>query len=111
MSRYREVLETDTPASPARLAWATIARLASPAYSVCGRCGAPWNVVEAHTTTIPGTHHGMFPLCEHCWAPLTPKQRLPYYKELLRLWRTEDPPMEHEPGLEELVGAAVMAGG
>lgn len=32
-----------------------------------------------------------FPLCETCWRELkTPQARLPYYRELLNVWKKED---------------------
>lgn len=45
----------------------------------CARCGISWKWVEIHTTTYGTRGWGCFPLCEGCWAGLTPEQRLPYY--------------------------------
>ena len=54
-------------------------------YGRCGRCDRPWNIAEHHSTMIT-ENWGVFPLCEPCWEELTPKTRLPYYKELFYRW-------------------------
>lgn len=80
---------------------AKAARLVSPGYSWCGRCGLPWRFVEGHTTwykRFPEERgrSGCFPLCESCWTILgTAEARLPYYAQ----W------IEREPA----VAAAVLA--
>jgi len=102
----------------------------SPGYGTCGRCGRPWNRVEEHTTwfqedpsepsskndsdlTIFVLDMGCFPLCEECWGELTPKERLPYYRELFNEWTLEAirdgyeaPPKKQW----ESIRAAVLAG-
>ncbi len=61
------------------------ARLISPRYSACGRCGTPWRVTKHHSTNV-NEMGGMFPLCESCWKGLTPQDRLPYYRKLYDSW-------------------------
>lgn len=61
------------------------ARLISPMYSWCGRCGMPWRVTKHHVTSVTEIR-GIFPLCEHCWNVLTPQDRLPYYRRLYESW-------------------------
>lgn len=34
----------------------------------------------------PQATRGCFPLCESCWASLTPEDRLPFYRQLLDRW-------------------------
>ena len=58
----------------------------TPGYSSCGRCLTSWPFVPAHTTMF-GTHSGIFALCEMCWRELTPRQRLPYYRQLFATWK------------------------
>lgn len=45
-----------------------------------------WGIgVEPHTTDyMDGS--GCFPLCQGCWAALTPTDRLPYYELLIEKW-------------------------
>lgn len=78
----------------------------SDGYSACQACGTSWDQVAWHNTQY-SVHAGCFPLCEECWAERTPRERLPFYAQLLNLWRSTHP---LEPGLEEQVGAAVMQG-
>lgn len=44
-----------------------------------------WVGVELHSTWYE-RGSGMFPLCEGCWAELTPETRLPYYRALWDRW-------------------------
>jgi hypothetical protein len=58
-----------------------------PSSGWCGRCKWPWAAIEEHATPYaPGRM--LFPLCETCWAQLTPEQRLPYYRGLYNCWTT-----------------------
>ena len=71
-----------------------IGRLSSfllPGYSHCGKCRTNWMFVDGHSTTVPGTGGGMFPLCEQCWGELTPEQRLPYYRAVYNGWGDHQP--------------------
>jgi hypothetical protein len=63
-----------------------ISDLFAPGYSHCGCCRTNWHFVEGHSTYVPDTGSGMFPLCEQCWAELTPAQRLPFYRKLYDKW-------------------------
>lgn len=93
--------------SKARLACATAARLVSPGYGCCYRCGMPWSFTEYHVTHY-GNGHGCFPLCEACWSELTPEQRWPFYERLLHDWRAYRPV---EGSQAEAILGAVMSGG
>lgn len=68
---------------------ATIERLLSPGFGDCLRCGRPWRHgkvgVDPHCTHYDGGS-GCFPLCESCWAGLTPDERLPFYLDLIGRW-------------------------
>lgn len=55
-------------------------QLVYPSYGFCGKCAHPWTKVPHHTT------HNCFPLCEKCWASMTPAERLPYYRALMDEW-------------------------
>jgi hypothetical protein len=74
-----------------RVLLSPILRLSSPGYGHCGRCFAPWTYAKWHSTTY-SEWRGCFPLCEECWAALTPETRLPYYLDLWESWevRTRD---------------------
>ncbi len=91
------------------------ARLVSPMYSACGRCGMPLNVTKHHSTDV-NESGGMFPLCEKCWNDLTPQDRLPYYKKLYDSWVMTMPlylPDGSQPKVNmtwEEIEAAVLAG-
>lgn len=75
---------------------ARMARVASPDYSYCGRCGMPWSRVEGHVTNY-GEGRGCFPLCEGCWDLLgCPEARIEYYANLIRNWENLGPPVEPE---------------
>lgn len=74
----------------------------APGYGACGRCHTNWHFCEGHSTDVPGTGSGLFPLCEQCWAELAPAQRLPYYRELYESWR------EHRDYSWDTLKAAVL---
>lgn len=55
----------------------------------CYRCGDSWYWKPQHVTTFNTSTSGAsgcFPLCEECWAALTPEERLPYYVLLMSRW-------------------------
>lgn len=86
-----------------------IGQLFAPGYGWCLRCKTPWLFVRWHDTPFGSDGHGCLPLCEKCWAALTPAQRMPYYRELIESWHER-----HDRGLmldEEwaLVEAAVLS--
>lgn len=55
----------------------------------CLRCRWPWPFCNEHSTRYE-ERKGMFPLCETCWKDLeTPEARLPYYVELVDMWRRQ----------------------
>lgn len=54
-------------------------------YGWCYRCEDTWDRVEGHSTPY-GNGRGCFPLCESCWAALTPEERVPYYDMLWVKW-------------------------
>lgn len=54
-------------------------------YSHCGRCKTNWHYCEGHATRYY-QGGGCFPLCEKCWAELTPETRLPFYREMFERW-------------------------
>ena len=76
----------------------------------CGRCLRPWSGgpstkkrgngpwikikgwsgVEGHDTEY-AKDRGCFPLCEECWAMLSPEERLPYYRQLWQEWQKYGP--------------------
>ena len=66
-----------------------IGRLLAPGYGWCLRCRTPWLFVRWHHTFFGSRCHGCLPLCETCWAELTPAQRLPFYRELIQSWHEE----------------------
>lgn len=77
------------------------------------RCGHRWNHAKHHTTNYG--EGGCFPLCETCWAALTPEARWPYYLKLRDLWMRD---AWRVPGEVDkvnsqmpLIEAAVLAGG
>lgn len=76
-------------------------------HGTCGRCGRPWCRVDEHTTPYSMTS-GCFPLCEPCWAALTPEERLPYYETLIARWNAGDHPIS--PETADDIRCAVLAG-
>lgn len=98
-----------------------VSRAMNPGLSECGRCGMSWGWTDGHATWYAAPEskqkvgHGLivyvgsgcFPLCEHCWSRLTPKERLPYYRELWDDWNSDGAP----PNVEwRQIEMAVMAG-
>jgi hypothetical protein len=65
-----------------------LARPNYPGYSHCYRCGRPWPICTHHITPIDA-NSGCFPLCEDCWVELTPKERLPFYYQLIAEWESQ----------------------
>lgn len=90
----------------------TLSHVLSPGYSWCFKCKTTWKFVEGHSTPYvdhaSGYGKACFPLCEECWAELTPEERWPYYQMLLDSWRSLACPIE--PGLDDQLHAAVMDG-
>lgn len=107
-----------------------------PGRSWCLRCGAPWLRDNEHSTpygehwppereahaqaaalvaSIPGAKlmpvagHACFPLCQNCWAGLTPEDRVPYYVALVDEWRASTPTMDYDP-IEADILRSVRAG-
>lgn len=94
---------------------AHIERVLSPTLGTCFRCRRPWRTyarkrtglhsfmqlkrqrywglvgVDKHETPYKPEHResGCFPLCEGCWAALTPEARLPFYDELVDMWKRQ----------------------
>lgn len=65
----------------------------APGYSWCFRCETPWLFVKHHDTeyvelTETQAGRACFALCEKCWAELTIKQRMPYYRQLWEHWES-----------------------
>lgn len=57
-------------------------------WSACRRCRTSWRFVKGHVT-MTSAGSGCFPLCEACWAELSPKERLPYYRSLFEQWQRQ----------------------
>lgn len=64
-------------------------RILAPGYSWCEKCGTPWRFVAEHVTDYTATR-GIFPLCEKCWAELSPEERLPFYWAVWSNWPREN---------------------
>jgi hypothetical protein len=60
----------------------------------CSRCHTNCELLDGHMTAIPGTNSGLTPLCQQCWAALTPEARLPYYLTLFDSWPEAPYPRE-----------------
>lgn len=83
----------------------------------CYRCGDRWNWKQEHTTYFTDSE-GCFPLCEECWAELSPEDRLPFYARLVGKWLS--PETNDYPGADKhiiqsadkwpLIKAAVLSG-
>jgi hypothetical protein len=84
----------------------------------CYRCGRPWKTyaskylgyingrhtsrqlkrkawwgifgVEPHSTSYTEST-GCFPLCEGCWSSLNPRERVPFYGQLVDEWIRQSP--------------------
>lgn len=67
-----------------------IGRLLAPGFGACLRCMTPWRFVREHITRYTPSS-GCFPLCEKCWAEMTPEQRRTYYVELIAMWEMTEP--------------------
>jgi hypothetical protein len=80
-------------------------------WGYCLRCGREWRDVKPHETwfgkKLPGTRgtYGVFPLCESCWAALTPRRRLFHYWRLFRKWDKGNPDVQWD-----VIRQAVMEG-
>ena len=59
---------------------ADLSQIMYPNFGHCYRCGMSWAIVQGHSTQY-SPRHGCFPLCEKCWVTLSPKDRLPFYRE------------------------------
>jgi hypothetical protein len=59
-----------------------LGRLLAPAYGQCARCLTPWRFVREHSVSY-GAGHGMFVLCEKCWAETSLSDRWSYYRTML----------------------------
>lgn len=62
-----------------------------------------------HTVTVPNGVSS-FPLCEECWQALTPKTRLPYYRQLIDERKKWDTATEKSEDTWPRMKAAVEAG-
>lgn len=94
-------------------------------YSGCARCGGTWDWKRGHSTWYKGgdgtpdssgfsiTGFGVSPLCEECWAALSPEKREPYYNQLVDAWhrwdKNEEDYRRHESD-RPLILAAVREG-
>lgn len=58
-------------------------------YGWCFCCKRQWDIVEGHRTYDPEGTSGCFPLCEECWADMTPEERVPYYDRLFADWEAD----------------------
>ena len=61
-----------------------------PHHGGCHRCGTVWALTTHHTTPVVEHEWGMFPLCEPCWAELTPAARIPFSRRLFEEWMAVD---------------------
>lgn len=80
--------------------------ISAPGYSWCHRCHTTWAYVTPHQTRY-SDNRACFPLCEKCWADLTPEQQMPYYEKLLTEWAQFNPV---DPDVANQIRAAVLAG-
>lgn len=85
-------------------------------FSGCFRCGDSWSW-KAHHNTQFSESEACFPLCEECWAALTPEARWPYYEKLIADWGLAPDSRQSlyltalgEPPKADLIREAVMAG-
>lgn len=74
----------------------------------CLCCGKPWGKVKKHVTQH-SEKEATFPLCENCWAGMSPKDRLPFYEALIIQWEQIDGYTITAAEREE-IRAAVLAG-
>lgn len=83
------------------LKWRRICNRAkgSPFLGRCYRCARSWAVGTYRVTPHRWADHippedrtdnnnsgGMFPLCNTCWAELSPEGRLPFYRHMYEKW-------------------------
>lgn len=75
--------------------------------SRCFACGTSWKWARGHETPYSDSS-ACFPLCEQCWAAMTPDERLPYYSRLVAEWVAQSGPLSGEkwPAIQ----AAVLEG-
>ncbi len=76
-------------------------------YSSCQRCGIPWKFTKSHSTRYNETK-GCFPLCEDCWKELTPKERFPFYMDLILKWEFDS--ILERAKVEKQIQRAVLDG-
>ncbi len=102
-------------ADQASAARAWLSRALAPRLSYCARCRTSFFGKLIHndphsTNFAPG--RWCFPLCEKCWAVLTPSQRLPYYDALVNRWIAGLPEnaVEYDRA-RDAIREAVLAGG
>lgn len=118
LSGYRALTKTVTKRSglsfEERLARAAIDRYHPTGFGSCLRCQMRWDQVEGHTTYYD-ERAGCFPLCEDCWAELTPETRMPFYRALWCQWKADsirygyDDP-EHGPTQWAVLETNVLSG-
>lgn len=86
-----------------------ISNFLSPPYlGACKKCKTTWRFVKGHNTPI-NDYEGMFPLCEKCWAELTPEKRLQYYDMLMAEWQVFNDYRVSDEERDAII-SAVMAG-
>lgn len=72
---------------------ARLARLISPGWSWCDRCGMPWNLAKEHSIpSAPG--RGAFPCCKKCWPIMTKSERRGAVNRLIDSWQQDSPNMD-----------------
>ncbi len=82
-------------------------RALAPGYGTCYKCQRPWKFVKSHSTQYTETW-GCFPLCEGCWSSMTPRERLPYYRQLWLNWGGEETAKDEQHSWP-LIKEAVLA--
>ena len=91
-----------------------IGKLLAPGWGWCLRCETPWRFVRYHVTDYGDRGHGCLPLCEKCWAEMTPQRRIPFYHCLIWDWHEKYPDMSRGLSFDEewaQVETAVLNGG
>lgn len=85
------------------------ANLVDHPYSRCSRCDISWKRVHGHGTMWGSS--GASPLCDACWAELTPEQRLPHYRVLFDKWVFDGKRRGHDaPAPWPVIERAVLDG-
>ena len=69
-------------------------------FGACAKCERTWDVDDEHVTWFK-SNEGCFPLCQSCWAKLSPKTRWPYYRKWLQENKPNNP--EQWPEIEDAV--------